>query len=125
MSGFTDAGYKCGNDGTYAICTSGPAAVWVLTGEHNRPPVVSLHAAGSVETATAAIANNLSQALEIAHIDQRTQITDWFGQLAGKTSAQLTAGDWQVEWSAEVDTEEPGADLSLMDLLCKQNCQAE
>jgi hypothetical protein len=126
VAGLSGAGYKCSNDGTYAICTSGPAAVWVLTGDHPRPPVVSLHSTGPVETASAAIARVLPQALELAHISQSPQIAEWFGQQRGKTSAQLSAGDWQVDYSAEVvDTEEPGAHLSLTDKLCKTNCTAE
>jgi hypothetical protein len=126
VASLSGAGYKCSNDGTYAICTSGPAAVWVLTGNHPRPPVVSLHSTGPVDTASAAIAKVLPQALELAHISQGPQIAEWFGQQKGKTSAQLTAGDWQVDYSAEVvDTEEPGAHLSLTDKLCKTNCTAE
>jgi len=125
VAGLSGAGYKCGNDGTYAICTAGPVAVWVLTGTHKRPPVVSLHSAGPAQTATAAIAKDLPRVLQVAHISQSSQITSWFGQQAGKPAAQTTAGDWQVDWSVEVDSEEPGAHLSLMDKLCKANCQAE
>lgn len=126
VAGLSGAGYKCGADGTYAICTTGTVAVWVLTGPHKRPPVVSLHATGPVATATADIAKQLPQALEVAHINPRTEISDWFGQLAGKPTGQLTAGDWQVDWSTEVvDTDEPGAHLTLVDKLCTVNCQAE
>jgi hypothetical protein len=125
VAGLTSAGYKCGSDSTYATCTSGPVAVWVLTGEHKRPPVVSLHSKGPVHTATAAIAKDLPQALELAHVNERAQIVSWFGQQAGKTSAQSTIGDWQVELSAEVDTDEPGAHLTLTDKLCKVKCLAE
>jgi hypothetical protein len=78
-----------------------------------------------VETASAAIANVLPQALEIAHVNQRQEIIDWFGQQTGKTTGQMTAGDWLVEYSAEVDTEEPGVHLTLTDKLCKVDCQAE
>jgi hypothetical protein len=120
------AGYKCSNDGTYAICTTGPVAVWVLTGDHKRPPQVSLHSSGSAETATTAVGKALPQALEIAHINPRTQIVDWFSEQSGEPTAQLTAGDWQVSWTVEsVDTEEPGVHLTLSDKLCKTNCQAE
>jgi hypothetical protein len=125
VAGLTRAGYKCGTDSTYATCTSGPVAVWVLMGEHMRPPVVSLRSNGPVDTATEAIAKDLPQALELAHVNERAQIVSWFGRQAGKTSAQSTFGDWQVELSAEVDTDEPGAHLTLMDKLCKANCQAE
>jgi hypothetical protein len=120
------AGYKCGADGAYAICTTGTVSVWVLTGTHPRPPVVSLHATGPVATATADIAAKLPQVLEVAHINPRAEITDWFGKLGGKPAGQVTAGDWLVGWSTEaVDTEEPGAHLTLDDKLCKANCQAE
>jgi hypothetical protein len=119
------AGYPCTNDGAYAICNRGSVAVWVLTGDHERPPVISLHSAGPAAAATANISTALPATLEYAHINPRKQITDWFGQQTGKTTAQLTAGNWQVEWSVEVDTDEPGAHLTLMDKLCKANCQAE
>ncbi|GAA1546870.1 hypothetical protein [Kribbella lupini] len=125
VAGLTGAGYKCGRDGDYAICTTGPVAVWVLTGDHKRPPVVSLHSLGTAETATSEIGKVLPQALEIAHVVPAQKITEWFGQQAGKTTAQVTEGDWQVELSVETDTEEPGAHLSLMDRLCKADCTAE
>ncbi|MGC4939186.1 hypothetical protein [Kribbella sp. DT2] len=125
VAGLTGAGYKCGRDGDYAICTTGPVAVWVLTGNHKRPPVVSLHSLGTAATATAEIGKVLPQALEIAHVVPARQITEWFGQQAGKSTAQLTEGDWQVELSVETDTDEPGAHLSLMDRLCKADCAAE
>ncbi|TWD74790.1 hypothetical protein FB561_6222 [Kribbella amoyensis] len=125
MSGLTGAGYKCGRDGDYAICTSGPVAVWVLNGTHKRPPVVSLHAAGTAESASAEIGKVLPKALEVAHVNPRGAIVDWFGQQASKTEAQTKQGDWQVDWSVEVDTEEPGAHLSLTDQTCKADCQAE
>jgi hypothetical protein len=126
VTGLTGAGYKCGADGTYAICTAGTVSVWVLTGTHKRPPVVSLHATGPIATATTDIGEKLPRALELAHINPRTPITDWFGKLGGKTEGQTTAGDWQVDWATEVvDTDEPGAHLTLVDKLCKVNCQAE
>lgn len=125
VAGLTSAGYKCGKDGDYAICTTGPVAVWVLTGDHKRPPVVSLHSLGTAATATSEIGKVLPQVLELAHVVPAQQITEWFGQQAGKTTAQQIEGDWQVELSVEVDTEEPGAHLSLMDRLCKADCTAE
>ncbi len=125
VAGLTGAGYKCGRDGDYAICTTGPVAVWVLTGNHKRPPVVSLHSLGTAATASSEIGKVLPQALEIAHVVPAQKISAWFGQQAGKTTAQATEGDWQVELSIEVDTEEPGAHLSLMDRLCKADCTAE
>lgn len=109
VSGLTGAGYKCGKDGDYAICTAAPVAVWVLTGNHKRPPVVSLHSLGTAEQATTDIGKALPRVLEIAHIAPAQQITEWFGQQSGKTAAKTTAGDWQVDLSVEVDTEEPGA----------------
>lgn len=125
IAGLKEAGYKCGADGTYAICTSGTVAVWVLTGNHPRPPVVSLHATGQVEAAKADISKQLPRALELAHINPRTPIVDWFGKL-GSTEDVLKSGDWQVDWSVEaVDTEEPGAHLTIVDQTCKVNCQAE
>lgn len=126
MAGLTSAGYKCSNDGTYAICTTGPVAVWVLTGDHKRPPQLSLHSSGAAETAAAAVAKALPQALETAHINPRSPIVDWFGQQSAKPTAQTTTGDWQVSWTVEsVDTEEPGVHLTLSDTKCKVNCQAE
>jgi hypothetical protein len=125
VTGLTSAGYKCSTDVTYATCTSGAASVWVLTGDHPRPPVVSLHSAGPAETASAAIAKVLPQALEIAHINQGQQIADWFGRQKSTTSAQMTAGNWLVDYIVEVDTDEPGVHLTLTDKLCKTNCQAE
>ncbi len=125
VAGLTGAGYKCGRDGDYAICTTGPVAVWVLTGDHKRPPVVSLHSLGTASTAMDEIGKVLPRALEIAHVVPAQKISDWFGQQAGKTTAQVTEGDWQVELSVETDTEEPGAHLSLMDRLCKADCTAE
>jgi hypothetical protein len=119
------AGYQCANDGVYAICSKGPVAVWVLTGNHERPPVVSLHSKGPAAAATANISTALPAVLEYAHINPRRPITDWMKQQEGKTTGQTTAGDWQVELSVEVDTDEPGAHLTLTDKLCKANCQAE
>ncbi|WBQ07073.1 hypothetical protein [Kribbella sp. CA-293567] len=125
VAGLTSAGYKCGADGSYAICTADKVSVWVLAGTHPRSPVVSLHAAGPVATATAEIGSKLPQVLEVAHINPRTEITDWFGKLGAQPAAQLAAGDWKVGWSTEVGTEEPGAHLTLEDQLCKVNCQPE
>jgi hypothetical protein len=87
--------------------------------------VVSVHAAGAADIASAEIAKVLPQALEIAHINHGQEIADWFSQQTGKTEAQMTSGDWLVDYSAEVDTDEPGTHLTLTDKLCKVNCQAE
>ncbi|TDO35687.1 hypothetical protein EV643_12298 [Kribbella sp. VKM Ac-2527] len=125
ISRLSGAGYTCGRDGDYAICTTGAVAVWVLTGNHTRPPVVSLHSEGSADVAAAAIGKVLPQALELAQVSPAQPMVDWFGEQADETAAQTTEGDWQIDWSVEVDSEEPGAHLSLMDKLCTANCQAE
>ncbi len=125
VAALTGAGYKCVPDAAYATCMSGATSVAVLTGSHPRPPVVSLHAAGPVDTSSAEIAKVLPQVLELAHVNQGAEIVTWFGRQKGDTTAQLTAGDWLVEYSAEVDTEEPGTNLTLTDKLCTVNCQAE
>lgn len=126
LAGLAKGGYKCGADGTYAICTSGTVAVWVLTGTHPRPPVVSLHATGKNLTAIRdEVGKQLPKVLEIAHINPRTPFTDWFGNL-GTVERSTTIGDWQIDWSTETtDTEDPGAHLTLVDKTCKVNCQAE
>lgn len=125
VSALSGAGYKCTTDVAYAICTSGAASVWVLTGSHPRPPVVSLHAAGPVATASAEIAKVLPKTLELAHINQGAEIAAWFGEQKGTAPGQATFGDWQADYSAEVDSEEPGTHLTLTDKLCTANCQAE
>ncbi|WP_238164130.1 hypothetical protein [Kribbella pittospori] len=125
VAGLAGARYKCSNDAAYATCTSGAVSVWVLAGDQRRPPVISLYSAGPADVASGEIDKVLSQALEIAHVSEHAQIAEWFGQQQGKTSAKLTAGDWLVEYSVEVDTEEPGAHLTFTDKLCKSNCQAE
>jgi hypothetical protein len=125
VAAFSGAGYKCTSDVIYAICTTGPTSVWVLTGSHPRPPVVSLHASGPVDTSSSEIAEVLPEVLELAHINQGADIATWFGQQKDRTTAQYTAGDWLVEYSAEVGTEEPGTHLTLTDKLCTVNCQAE
>jgi hypothetical protein len=125
VTALSGAGYKCTTDAAYAICTSGAASVWVLTGDHPRPPVVSIHSAGPVETASAEIAKVLPKTLELAHINQGAEIATWFGEQKGTATAQKTFGDWQADYSAEVDSEEPGTHLTITDTLCKVNCQAE
>jgi hypothetical protein len=125
VTALTGAGYKCAPDVDYTICTTGTTSVWVRTGSHPRPPVVSLHAKGPVATASSDIAKVLPQVLQLAHIDGGPAITTWFGRQTGKTEAQYTAGDWLVEYSAEVASEAPGAHLTLTDTQCKSNCQTE
>lgn len=125
VAGLTAAGYRCGADGPYATCTLGSAAVWILTGTHERPPVLSVHSAGPVATAAAEIAKVLPQALEIAGIGPGPEIVSWFGTQQNQATAQEVFGDWQVDYTTEVDTEEPGAHLTVSDKLCKVNCRAE
>lgn len=125
VTGLTGAGYKCGTDTPYAVCANGPLAVWVLTGKHERPPILSLQSTGRAAAATAAISSDLSEVLRLAHVNEEAQIGEWFDRQAGRTSAKTTIGTWRVEWSAEVDTDEPGAQLTLLDTLCKANCLTE
>jgi len=125
VDGLAGAGYTCGTDSTYAICTSGPVAVWVLTGDHPRVPVISLHSLGKADEAHAALAENLPKALRTAHVNEVSLVSDWFGKQAGKTAAKTTLGDWKVDLSAEIDSDEPGVHLTLTDKFCKANCQAE
>lgn len=125
VSGLTAAGFKCGTDEAYAICTSGAASVSILNGDQARPPVVSVNASGAADAASDAIAKVLPKVLEVAHISQPQEITSWFGAQKGKPAAEMTAGDWLVSYAAEADTEEPGVHLTVTDKLCKTNCQAE
>jgi len=97
----------------------------VLLGDHPRPAVLSLHATGVGAEATTQLAEFTPQALELAHVNPRGQIADWLKQQDGKAAAQTTAGNWTVEFSTEVDSEQPGAILTLTDKLCKVNCGAE
>ncbi|MFC0629060.1 hypothetical protein [Kribbella deserti] len=125
VTALTGAGYTCGKDSTYAICESGPVAVWVLTGKHKRVPVVSLHSIGKMAEAHAAIEKALPKALQTAHVNEVWLVADWFAKQAGKTAAKTTIGDWKVELYAEADSEEPGVHLTLTDKFCTANCQAE
>ena len=126
VSALSGAGYECTTDVAYAICRMGAAAVWILTGDHPRPPVVSVHALGPVDVAWAEISNSLARILELAHVNQGAEIAAWFEQQKSKPVAQQqTFGDWQADYSAEVDTDEPGVHLTLTDTLCTTRCQAE
>jgi hypothetical protein len=118
-------GYTCSADSTYQLCKgSGPVTVWVLTGAHPRPPVVSLQATGTVAAARHAIAADLPKVLELAHIAGAAKIASWFGAQTAKTGS-TTIGDWRIDLSAEEGTDQPGVHLTLNDKLCKQNCRAE
>lgn len=97
----------------------------MLIGNHPRPPVLSLQATGVAAEASTKLSDFAPQALELAHVNPRGQITDWLKQQEGKASAQTTAGNWTVEYSTEVDSDQPGAILTLTDKLCKANCGAE
>lgn len=125
VAGLKAAGYTCSADSTYQLCKgSGPVAVWVLTGPHPRPPVVSLQATGAVATAHHAIMADLPKVLEIAHIAGASKITTWFGAQTGKTTS-TTIDDWRIDLSAEEGTDQPGVHLTLNDKLCKRDCRAE
>ncbi|MGW1343707.1 hypothetical protein ACWCOV_21845 [Kribbella sp. NPDC002412] len=124
VSALKTDGYNCSTDVAYAVCRMGATSIGVLTGDHPRPPVVSVQASGQVDVAWAEISNSLPRILELAHINQ-PEIATWFNQQKGKPVAQQSFGDWLVDVSAEVDTEEPGVHLTLTDKLCKTNCQAE
>ncbi|WP_327637093.1 hypothetical protein OHB24_01535 [Kribbella sp. NBC_00482] len=87
--------------------------------------MISLQAAGPATESTTRLAEFAPEALELAHVNPRGQITDWMKQQSGKASAQTTFGDWNVEFSTETDSEAPGAILTLTDKLCKANCGAE
>ncbi|GAA0621089.1 hypothetical protein HPO96_24090 [Kribbella sandramycini] len=123
VDGLSKAGFKCGTDEAYAVCTSGGAQVSVLLGDHPRPPVVSVHATGKQDTASAAIGAVLPKVLETVNVNQQQEISSWFGQQ--KATAQMTAGDWLIDYTVEADTEEPGVNLTVTDKLCKTSCQAE
>jgi hypothetical protein len=87
--------------------------------------VLSLLATGVAAEATTKLSDFAPQALELAHVNPRGQIADWLKQQQGKASAQTTAGNLTVEFSTEVDSDQPGAILTLTDKLCKANCGAE
>ncbi|MFF1822409.1 hypothetical protein ACFVWG_34225 [Kribbella sp. NPDC058245] len=125
VAGLTSAGFKCGTDEAYALCTSGAASVSILNGDHPRPPVVSVNASGPVDTASAEIAKVLPKVLEVAHIGQPQEIATWYGDQKGKPTATMTSGDWLINYAAETETEEPGVHLTVTDKLCKSSCQAE
>ena len=125
VAAFTGKKYKCSTDEAYETCSQGTTSVQVLIGNHPRPPVVSLQASGTPAEAATKLAEFAPQALELAHVNPRGQIVDWLKQQQGKTAAATTAGDWNVEFSTEADSEAPGAILTLTDKLCKANCGAE
>lgn len=125
MAALSGKSYQCSTDEAYQTCSQGTTSVQVLIGDHPRPPVLSLQASGVAAEATTKLTEFAPQALELAHVNPRGQIVDWLKQQSGKTSAQTTFGDWNVEFSTESDSEAPGAILTLTDKLCKANCGAE
>jgi hypothetical protein len=119
------SGYSCGMDIAYAICKSGPVEVWVLAGNLPRFPVVSLHSAGQVETARAAIAAQLPKVLRTVHVNEVNLVADWYRQQGNVATAKEVIGDWRVALSAEEGSESPGVHLTLTDWRCTRSCQAE
>ncbi|MFI5697121.1 hypothetical protein ACIA58_35020 [Kribbella sp. NPDC051586] len=124
VSAFTGKGYKCSTDEAYQTCAQGTTSIQVLIGTQPRPPVISLQATGVAAEATTKLSDFAPQALELAHVNPRGQIADWLKQRQGK-AGQTTAGNWTVEFSTEVDSDQPGAILTLTDKLCKVDCGAE
>ena len=118
------AGRICSNELTYVICKQGTVEVWVLTGEHRRPPVLSLNAAGSADEARTAIGDQLTEVLTAAHVNGVAQIADWYAKQSA-ANASTEVGDWKVELSTEQDSDVPGVHLTLNDKLCTSNCEAE
>jgi hypothetical protein len=125
VAAFAGKGYKCSTDEAYQTCSSGLRSIQVLIGKHPRPPVISLQAAGTATESTTRLAEFAPEALELAHVNPRGQITAWLQQQLSKPAAKTTLGDWNVEFSTEVDTEAPQSVLTLTDKLCKTNCGAE
>jgi hypothetical protein len=117
-------GRTCANELSYVICTSGPVEVWVLTGDHPRPPVLSVNASGSPAAARKAISDQLVPALTAAHVGEAAAVATWFSEQTADTASTVT-GDWRVELSTEQDSDVPGVHLTLNDTRCKANCQAE
>lgn len=118
-------GYKCITDVAYMICKSGPVEVWLLTGDHKRFPVASVHSNGAVAAARQAVGDRLPQVLRTLHVNEATQIDQWYDDQSGSTTADDTIGDWKVALSAEEGSDSPGVHLTLNDRKCKQHCQAE
>ena len=125
VAAFAGKSYKCSTDEAYQTCSQGTTSIQVLIGDHPRPPVLSLQATGVGAEATTKLSGFAPEALELAHVNPRAQIATWLEQQQGKASAQTTAGNWTVEFSSEVDSDQPGAILTLTDKLCKVNCGAE
>ncbi|MFF0343820.1 hypothetical protein [Kribbella sp. NPDC004875] len=125
VAAFAGQKYQCSTDEAYETCSKGTTSVQVLLGKQPRPAVLSLQATGVAAEAAAALTEFAPQALELAHVNPRGQIVDWVKQHASKPSGQTTAGNWTVEYSTEVDSDQPGVILTLTDKLCKADCGAE
>jgi hypothetical protein len=125
VAGLKAAGYTCGSELSYAVCRSAPVEVWVLTGDHPRPPVISLQVPGALAPARKAIGAHLVEVLQAAHVNEVRQVAGWYGRQQNRTEAQTAVGDWQVELYAEQESDAPGLHLTLNDKLCKRACQAE
>jgi hypothetical protein len=124
VQAFAGNGYRCSTDEAYQTCAQGTTSIQVLIGKQPRPPVISLQATGVAAEATTKLSDFVPQALELAHVNPRGQIADWLKEQQGK-AGQTTAGNWTVEFSTEVDSDQPGAILTLTDKLCKVDCGAE
>ncbi|MEV4260089.1 hypothetical protein [Kribbella sp. NPDC049584] len=125
VTAFAGKGYQCTTDEAYETCAQGVTSIQVLIGKHPRPPVISLQATGVAAEAATKLSDFTPQALELAHVNPRGQIADWLKQQQSKASATTTVGDWTVEFSTEVGSDQPGAILTLTDKLCKVDCGAE
>jgi hypothetical protein len=124
VSALSGKGYTCSTDEAYQTCSQGTTSVQALIGTQPRPAVLSLQATGPSAEATTKLTEFAPQALELAHVNPRGQITDWLKQQQGKAGT-MKAGIWTVEFSTEVDSDQPGAILTLTDTTCKTDCGAE
>lgn len=125
VAAFAAQQYQCTTDEAYQTCSKGATSVQVLIGTQPRPAVLSLQATGAAAEAATALVEFAPQALELAHVNPRGKIVDWLEQQSGKAAGTTTAGNWNVEYSTEAGTDQPGAILTLTDKLCKVDCGAE
>jgi hypothetical protein len=119
------AKYTCTTDEAYERCAQGTTSVLVLLGDHPRPPVLSLQAAGAPAAATTKLAEVAPTVLQLAHVTPREPIITWLKQQQGKAAGSTKAGPWTVDLSTEASSEAPGAILTLTDTLCTARCGAE
>lgn len=118
-------GYRCGTESTYAICAAGPVQVWVLTGDHRRVQVVSVHSAGAVAAARTAVGGRLARVLASAHVAEGARIADWYAAQRSRSSAATTIAGWRIKLSVESASDQPGVHLTLTDKDCTTECQSE